>query len=156
MGDQLQPLSAATAQAWPALGTVLSYSTDGGTTYVPLGQVTNIGAAGGGEVGERDTTTLGSTAHTNAPTIPDNGEVTFSINLDPTNTGHALLFTWKETPLATTPSWKVAFATTPVWISKFTAWLKSIDGANAEGVDDNLVCDITLRISGNCILSVGP
>jgi hypothetical protein len=140
--------------AWPALGTVIAYSPDG-ASFVPLGQVTNIGNAGGGEVGERDTTTLTSIAHTNAPTIPDNGEVTFTVNLDPTDIGHQQVIAWKNTPPATIPSWRVTYASSPAFGAQFQAWVKSIEGANAEGVDDNLVADITLRVTGLSTIGAG-
>ena len=134
------------SMAWPAAGTTISY-TSGGSAVV-LGQVSQIGNAGGGEVGERDTTVLSSTAHTNAPTIPDNGEVTFSINLDPTDTGHQQIIAWKNSPPATIPTWEVTFASTPPSVAQFQAWVKSIDGGNAEGIDDNLTADVTLRVTG--------
>jgi len=133
--------------AWPALGTTLSYSPNG-TTFSPIGQLVQVGNAGGGEVGERDTTVLSSVAHTNAPTIPDNGEVTFTINLDPTDPGHTQLINWKNSPPANIPVWQVKFASSPNFAAEFSAWVKSIDGGTADGVDDNLTADITLRVTG--------
>src|SRR5215831_15862071 len=109
------------AMAWPAHGTTIAYSPTG-STFTPVGQVVSIGNAGGGEVGERDTTVLSSVAHTNAPSIPDGGEVTFSINLDPTDPGHIQIFNWKSTPPATIPMWEVAFASTPPCSVQFAAW----------------------------------
>ena len=133
-------------QAWPALGTTISYTTGGTTT--PIGEVLSVTGAGGGEVGERDTTNLGSTVHTAAPTIPDNGEVTFEINYDPTDTGHQQLRTWKDTPPATLPTWTVTFATSPAHTAGFTGFVKGFDGANSEGVDENLAASITVRVTG--------
>lgn len=134
-------------QAWPALGTTFAYSTDG-TVYTTVGEVLSVGGAGGGEVGERDTTTLASTVKTNMPTIPDNGEVTIELNWDPADTGHQQLRTWKNTPPATLPYFKVTFATTASNTAVFNGWVKSIDGTNAEGTDENLTATVTLRVSG--------
>ena len=137
-------------QAWAAQGTILAYSTNSGSTYTTLGEVLNIAGAGGGEVGERDTTVLTSTVHTNAPTIPDNGEVTFSLNWDPTDAGHQQIRAWKDTPPATTaiPLWKVTYNTTAANTDVFSAWVKGLDGVNAEGVDENITADVTLRVTG--------
>lgn len=136
------------AVAWPALGTTLSYSTDAGVTYIPLGEVLSISHGGGGEVGERDTSNLASTAKTYAPTIPDNGEVSFELNWDPTDTGHIQLQSWKNTPATTSPMWKVVWATTGTHNNVFTAFVKNLDGPNAGGTDENLTMTVTLRVSG--------
>jgi hypothetical protein len=140
------------AIAWPAQGTILSYSTDGGNTYNAVGQIVSLSHAGGGSVGERDTTILTSTVHTNAPTIPDNGEVSMSLNIDPTDTQHKQIQTWKESPPAvgSVPLWKAVFNVVNTNTTKvFLAWVKDCDGPNAEGVDDNITMDVTLRVTGN-------
>lgn len=134
-------------QAWPALGTTLGVIISG-DTYSNVGEILSISNAGGGEVGERDTTNLASTVHTNAPTIPDNGEVSFELNLDPTDTVHQQIRTWKDSPPSTIPTWQVTYACTGTHTSTFAAWVKTFDGANAEGVDDNLTASITLRVTG--------
>lgn len=137
------------ATAQPAQGTILAFSVDGGNTYNTVGQVVSIGHAGGGSVGERDTTVLSSTAHTNAPTIPDNGEVAISLNIDPTDTQHKQIQTWKDSPPTTIPTWKATFNIANTNTTKvFLAWVKECDGINAEGVDDNLAMDVTLRVTG--------
>jgi hypothetical protein len=144
---------ATVSQAWPALGTKVSASADGGSSYVNIGQLVSVGNPGGGEVGERDTTVLSSVAHTNAPTIPDNGEVTISVNFDPTDAGHNQLISWKNSPPAQMPAWKVDFATVPATMASFSGWVKSIE-PTAEGIDDNLTADITVRVSGGS--TIGP
>lgn len=132
-------------QAWPAQGTILSYSTTG-TTYTALGEVLSINHAGGGEVGERDTTFLGSTVRTNAPTIPDNGEMTFSLNIDPTDAGHQAIRGYKDSPAII--YWKVTFNTTSGNTASFQGWVKDFDGVNAEDVDSNITADVTVRVTG--------
>jgi hypothetical protein len=138
------------AIAQPAQGTTLAYSTNSGSTYTSVGEVINIGGAGGGEVGERDTTILVSTTHTNAPTIPDNGEVTFDLNWDPTDAAHQQIRAWKDSPppVASIPLWKVTYNTSASNTSVFLGWVKSLDGVGAEGIDDNLVMSVTLRVTG--------
>lgn len=137
-----------TPTAWPSLGTTLAYSIDAGVTWVAIGQVLSISGAGGGEVGKRDTTNLASAAKTYAPTIPDNGEPSFEINWDPTDTAHVQLMTWKDTPAAVNPQWKVTFATTGTHTSVFAGFVSNFDGPNAGGVDDNLTATVTITVSG--------
>src|SRR3954453_12613229 len=141
------------AQAWKAQGTTIGIDqatgTNGSGTYTLLGQVISIEGAGGGQVGERDTTVLTSAAKTNAPTIPDNGEVKISTNYDPTDTVHKYVRNQKDTPPDTIPNWKVTFNTPNTNSSViFPAWVKEWGGANAGGVEESLMADITLRISG--------
>lgn len=133
--------------AWPALGTTLSYSIDAGVTWVSIGQVTTLSKVGGSEIGERDTTNLASTAKTNAPTIPDHGEATFELNYDPTDVAHIQLMSWSGSP-GTIPMWKAAYATSPVKSATFSGWVKTLDGVNAGGVDDNLAASVTIRVTG--------
>jgi len=135
------------AQAWPALNTTIAVTPHGGS-LTAIGQVLSISNAGGGEVGERDTTVLSSTVHTSMPTIPDNGEVTFTINYDPTDTGHTTVRNFKDSPPAILPVWVVTFNTSSSNTATFSGWVKNVDGANSEGVDENLTMDVTIRVSG--------
>jgi hypothetical protein len=133
--------------AWPALGTALAYSTDAGSTWLTVGQVISISHGGGGEVGKRDTTVLASSAKTYAPTIPDNGEVSFELNWDPTDTQHKQLATWKNAPTTTLPLWKITWTATTS-TSTFNAFVSNLDGPNAGGVDENVTMTVTLQVSG--------
>jgi len=136
------------ATAWPAAGTTLEYSTDTGTTWKALTQIVELSNAGGAEIGERDTTHLGSLAHSNAPSIPDNGECTFTLNFDPTDTNHQQLRTWSFSPPSVIPKWKATFATDGTDTAIFQGWVKNFDGPNAGGIDENLTAEITIRVSG--------
>ena len=137
------------ATAWPALGTTISVDQTGGGTYSLIGQVKSIKGAGGGEVGERETTTLSSTVKTFAPTISDNGECSFELNLDPTDTVHKFLQSEKEAPPASgSRNWKVIFAATGAPQKIFPGFVKSIDGPDADGPDDNLSATVTVRVVG--------
>lgn len=128
------------AQAWPAQGASLTAAS------TSIGQILSISHAGGGEVGERDTTVLSNTVRTNAPTIPDNGEMTFEFNYDPTDTGHQTLRGYKDTPAVVT--WVVTFNSTPSHTASFSGWVKDFDGPNAEDVDSNLTASVTVRVTG--------
>lgn len=138
------------AQAWPALGTTIAVDETGGGTYTLIGQVKSIKGAGGGEVGERDITVLSSTVKATAPTIPDNGECSFDFNADPTDSAHQFLQSEKETPPAAgARNWKVSFPTTPTSTRIFPGFVKTVDGLNADGVDDNLTGSVTIRVNGH-------
>lgn len=146
------------AQAWPALGTVLAIDEayPPGNTYTTIGQVTSITGIGGGEVGERDTTTLASSVKTFAPTIPDNQECSFDLNYDPTDNAHKFIWQLKDLPptgagasFTFYNNFKVSFATGNTNSSKvFPGFVKTIDGANAEGPDENLTASVSIRITG--------
>ena len=152
------------AQAWPALGTTIGI--DEGyppsNTFTAVGEVVSISGAGGGEVGERDTTILTSTVKSFQPTIPENGECSVEVNYDPTDSVHQFLWALKDSPPnGTNQEWlgynnfKVAFSTGNTNSSKiFPGFVKTIDGANADGPDENLTASISLRISG-AVTSVG-
>lgn len=140
------------AVAWPALGTTISIDENSPPTgaYTLISQVKSIKGAGGGEVGERDGTNLASTVKSPLPTIPDNGEVTFEINADPTDAAHQYLQAQKEAPPSSGfKNFKVAFNTTGTTSTKvFPGFIKSLDGLDADGPDDNLSGSVTIRVSG--------
>lgn len=133
-------------QSWPAQGTTIAVDETGGGTYTLINLVSSISSAGGGEVGERDTTVLSSTVRTNAPTIPDNGEVTFELLFDPTDTVHEAIRGYKDSPAV--KNWQVTFNTTSSSKVTFAAWVKQFDGANAEDVDSSVTASLTLRVTG--------
>lgn len=144
--------------AWPALGTTIGIDEayPPGGTYTAIGQVTSISGAGGGEVGERDTTTLVSSVKTFFPTIPDNGECTIELNFDPTDNAHKFLQQLKDVPptgaaasFTGTNNFKVTFSTGNTNSSKvFPGFVKTEDGPNAEGPDENLTASFSIRIAG--------
>lgn len=146
-------MSAPTTIARAAQGTTLAYSTDAGVTWIQLGEVSSISGGGGGEVGKRETTVLTSTIRTYRPTITDPGELKVSLNFDPADSGHQQLRTWLFTPLSTDPSFQVTFATSPAFTATFTGFVVSVDGPNAEDVDDNLTADVTIQITSAPVLA---
>jgi hypothetical protein len=144
--------------AWPALGTTIGIdeSYPPSNTFTNIGQVTSITGAGGGEVGERETTNLASSVKTFQPTIPDNGECSIELNYDPTDNAHKFLWALKDSPptgsgqsFLGTNNFKVAFSTGNTNSSKvFPGFVKTIDGANAEGPDENLTASVSVRVAG--------
>jgi hypothetical protein len=134
-------------QAWPAQGATLAFGTASGTYASVVNEVLSISHAGGGEVGERDTTVLTSTVRTNAPTIPDNGEMTVELNFDPTDAIHLALRDYKDSPVVI--FFKVTFNTTGTTSSAaFAGWVKEFDGPNMEDVDSNITASVTIRVTG--------
>lgn len=144
--------------AWPALGTTLGIDEawPPGGTYTLIGQITSLSNLGGGEMGKRDTTNLASSVKSYFPTIPDNGEVSMEINFDPTDAVHIFLFELKDVPpTGSTASYsgfnnfKATFSTAASTHTKvFPAFVSSIDGGNAGGVDENLTATVNLQVVG--------
>lgn len=133
-------------QSWPAQGTTLGVDETGSGTYTLINLVSSITGAGGGEVGERDTSVLTSTVRTNAPTIPDNGEVTFELLDDPTDAVHQAVRGYKDSPVI--KNWQVTFNTTASNKVTFPGWVKGYDGVSAEDVDSSLTASVTVRVAG--------
>jgi len=141
------------AVSWPALGVTIAVdmASPPTGTYTLIGQVKSIKGSGGGEVGARDTTTLASTVKSEAPTIPDNGECTVEVNFDPTDTVHKFLRADKDAPpAACLRMFKATYPTTPTPTATtvFPAYVKSFDGVDADGPDDNLTASFTLKVVG--------
>lgn len=137
--------------AWPAQGTVFAIDesgTNSNGTYTIINNITSIQGIGSGEVGERDTTVLASSAHTNAPTIPDNNECSFHLLFDPTDVVHKFVRNLKDSPLLFC-NFKATMNTGNTnSTAVFSAWVKEFDGYNVEDVDSNIEADVTLRKTG--------
>ena len=137
------------AQSWPAQGATFSIDeiVPPSGTYTLIGEIISMSHVGGGEVGERDTTVLANTVRTNAPTIPDNGEMSYSVNHDPTDAVHQFVRDLKDVP--SIHNFKATLNTTGTTSTiVFSAWVKDWDGVNLDDVDASLTADITLRVTG--------
>lgn len=135
------------ADAQAAQGTTIAIDKlNTATTYVQLGEVVSVTGVGGGETGERDTTNLSSTVKTNKPTIRDPKDVVIEMNFDPSDTDHKYVRDLQDS--ATVHGWKVTFPTTTPSVATFSAWVKSVEGVDAAGVEENLKASITLRVTG--------
>jgi hypothetical protein len=115
------------------LGTTLSYSTDGGTTFTAIVQLVSIDGPNS-EMGSVDTVNLGSTVKTTRPTLKDPGTVDIEVQYDPGDTTHQALdsahtdktiLTWKET---------YNYAASGAHFSTYAGYIKSraISGMEAE------------------------
>lgn len=137
------------AVAWPAQGTTIGIDKTNSGTFTLIANVTTFSHAGGGTMGQRETTNLASTSHTFAPTIPDNGEFTFSLNFDPIDTTHVFVRALKDANSLGFNAMKVTYndGVTPS-TDVFSAFVTSFDGINGDGVDDNLTADITMKVTG--------
>lgn len=138
------------AVSWPANGTILAIdeSSNASGTYTTIGGVTSISHAGGGEVGERDTTVLSSPAKTTAPSIPDPGEMSFDLLYDPTDTVHQFIMDMKDTPVIR--NFKVTYNTTGTnSYDVFGGFVKNFDGVNADDIDGSLMASVTVRVTGS-------
>ena len=137
------------AIAWPALGTTIGIDKTNSGTFSLIGNVTTFSNAGGGTMGQRETTFLGSAAHTFAPTIPDNGEFTFSVWFDPTDTTPNFVRGLKDANALGVNAVKVTYndGVTPS-TDVMQAFTTNFDGINGDGVDENLTADITMKVTG--------
>jgi hypothetical protein len=134
---------------WPALGTALAVDKTGGSSsYTTVGQILSLDLEP--EVGQAETTHLGSTSKTYRPTLPDGGEVSLEVELDLTDTGaggtHGFLKTISQTPAIY--YWKITYPTTPVTTDVFQAFLTKGPGRSAGGPEENLTAAITLKVTG--------
>jgi hypothetical protein len=137
------------AAAQAAAGTTLAIDKLGtGITYTVLSQVVSITGVGGGETGEAETTHLSSTVKTTRPTLKDPSDVEFELNFDPNDVDHQYVQGLQLT--SEIASWRVAFPqiTTPRQ-GTFDAWVKSVEGVNADGVEEILKATVTLRVTSD-------
>ncbi len=139
------------AQAWPAQGTTISVDEVSNATnaYTLIGEVISIENAGGGSVAQAKTTWLSSTVHTYRGTIPDNAEVSISLNFDPTDGAHKFMRNLKDSPSNGPNYYQVSFNTGNTnSMAVFIANVSEFSGPTAGDVEENLTADITLKITG--------
>jgi len=139
------------AVAWPAQGVTIAVDQVSGASnsYSAIGEVVSLSNLGGGTVAQAKTTWLSSTVHTYRGTIPDNAEVSMSLNYDPTDTVHKFLRNLKDTPSNGPNNFQVVFNTgntnsTAVFVGNISAF----DGPTADDVEGNLTADVTIKITG--------
>lgn len=125
-------------------GTLLEYSLDG-TAYVAVGQRVSINGPGR-TVESIETTNLDSTARTFRPNaLPDNGEVSCTVQFDPDDSSHTAIEGMLDSPVA--HSWRITFTDdTP---AKYTmeAFPTAFNIGPYEG-GANLEAELTLKVSG--------
>lgn len=131
-------------------GTVLSISTDGGTTYIPVNQLKTIQFSGGKSDLE-DITNMGSPGafREYAPTLLDAGQAALQGIFDPEDAGQlALSAAWIAQALLTVKMQfpKASDQTTVGLMRTFTAYV-SEDNLDAQ-FDKTSTLAVTLKITG--------
>lgn len=139
------------AQAWPSQGVTIGVDQVSGASnsYSLINEVVSIENAGGGTVTQAKTTWLSSLVHTYRGTIPDNAEVSISLNYDPTDAVHKFLRNLKDTPSNGPNNFQVIFNTGNTNSSAvFVANVAEFSGPTAGDVEENLAAELTLKITG--------
>lgn len=136
-------------QAWPAQGVTLAIDENNNNTYSLINELINLDNAGGGTVVQCRTTWLSSPVHTYRPTIPDNAEVGFGLNYDPTDAIHKFVRNLKDVPNQLGNQFKATYNTGNTNSSGvFIASVSEFNGPTAGDVEENLTADCTIKISG--------
>ena len=125
-----------------AFGTVLSFSTDGGTVYNPVANVTEVGVLDV-SVDTLETTTHGSAGQwrTFVSGLKDGGELRMSINYDPT-THNEIYSEIGQDDTKFRVSLPDTGAATVSFDGVITGWSSSAP------MDDLLTAEITIKVSG--------
>lgn len=146
-----------TATVHPGLGAQLEYGglTSGSATYTVIAQVVSLDGPSL-EMGTAETTNLASTVKTYRPTLPDGGELSGTIQYDPT--AHATLSALMLTnaaqaqPSTSEPGgcyWRLTFndlATFPGTQVTFTGILTKFQPKGMEA-ESNLEADFTIKLN---------
>lgn len=132
-----------------AFGTEIAWDPAGGSAYVAIGQVANIG----GPALARES--IDVTTH-DSPTmwrefiksLKDGGEVTFQIIYDPALGTHdaatGVLSDFEEDSVV--PNWRLTFPDTGGTMWTFPGFLTGFN--SQEPIDDKLAADITVKVAG--------
>lgn len=109
-----------------------------------IGEVVTMPSAGGGETGQIDVTHLRSDAKEYLADLPDNGELSMTLNLVPGDPGQRLL--WQARNAQTTHTFAVVFPfDSPLTLSMSgTVTQFAITASNSEAVRAN----VSVRVSG--------
>lgn len=141
----------------PAEGTTIGYSATLVGTYVLVGNVLNIKPPGAEVPGVEKTNLASAAKEYRAGEIPDNGEVTFRIQHDPSDTGHTALKALLVQGAQRSPKfWKISYNDTMATHASdsFQAILTKYEPDTIEN-EKNLESDITLLITGLVTRTIG-
>jgi hypothetical protein len=128
-----------------ALGTVLRVESDTPGTYIPVGNLTQIGVPGPTKE-EIDVTDFDSVASEFLAGLPDNGEISFSGFFNYANAGQALLLADALSSDAPTRGFQIEFTRQDVEF-QFQGFVKSFV-PEAPGPNDAYAFEGTIRVSG--------
>lgn len=128
-------------------GTTIGVNASSGAT-VAIAQVKEISGPNR-SVGTVESTNLSSTSRTFLTTIPDGGEVTFTVQFDPTEATHVTLDTLAKTP-DDTVAWLITLTNADT--IGFSGLLTGYN-VTGMGVDGLLECEITIKVTGDVTVS---
>lgn len=127
------------------LGTSLKFTIS--STLTVIAQVVSIDGPSI-EAATTETTNLADVVRKFRTQLPDPGEITFTIEYDPADTGHTALFsavmTWPQSAVAC----ELDFSGTGTHKWTFSGFVTHF-GLKGMNVDDNLEADVTIKVSGN-------
>ncbi|WP_165068272.1 phage tail tube protein [Paludisphaera rhizosphaerae] len=129
-------------------GTTLSVAKVAGT-YTALGQITSIDGPSS-SVGSIETTNLSSTRKTYRPGIPDGGEISATIQMDPADANQVYLAGLADAPVV--KSWQVSFPTTPATLFTVDGFLTDFS-PSAGGVEDVTEVSVTIKCTGAVVIT---
>lgn len=147
----------------PTFGASLGVDYAGGTSYVDIGQVADIG---GPNISRGSIEAPVDHDQTNNykeffPGVADGGEITFALNLDPSNSTHigaqgtGLLGSFEDTEQCTLPTWEYQApgmcGGTATWT--FEGFVTGMDN-DMGAVEGSMKADLTIKITGKPTLAV--
>jgi hypothetical protein len=124
-------------------GIVLSYSIGSPTAFVAIANVTGFSGPGG-SASVIDVTNLSSSAKEKMMGLPDEGQFTLDLNLDPDATSHIALRTQRAARART--EFKIVFTDATPATAIFSGYVLgfAIQGA----IDTNVKASVTIEIDG--------
>lgn len=128
-------------------GIKLEYTTDGGSTWVEVGEVVD-GTPLSITKDTYETTHHGTAAghKTFEGGLVDFGEATLVVNYDPTDVGHALMRTRAATAHESAQQYQFTYGDTGATVETFTAICTGFEPAVP--IDDKITATITFKASG--------
>jgi hypothetical protein len=140
------------ATVWPAQGTVLAVDETSGASnsFTVINGITSIDGIGGETITQAKTTTLASTCHTYRATIPDPGECSFDIWIDPTDAVHRFVRDLADSPSNGPNYWLATMNTgnTNSTCQFLGSGVSDFSGYKAGDVEDNLMATFAVKRTG--------
>ncbi len=126
----------------PGLGSVLKMLIV--STQTPLGAVEKISGVNM-SVGSDETTVLGAAAKTFRPTMPDFGDITFTLQYNASDSTHAALIALVGAPVAKT--FNLVMADAGNCLYAFSGFITAFNVSGFE-TETHVIADLTIKISG--------
>ena len=112
--------------------------------YTTIAEVSEVSGPGG-SAAVIDVTDLSSTSKEKRMGLPDEGQITFTINYIPSNTQHALLRTVRAA--RTERSFRILFTDSPQTQWDFNGFVTGFEMSNS--VDDVTKANVTIEVTGS-------